>query len=81
MTQKLPSLKAMIEEVEYELDQRRRVYANLNARKPQATREAAEREIHMQRMQGVLELLKLLRDKEAPTARAIIAPDGTIFQL
>lgn len=62
MTLKLPSLTAMIEEVEYELDQRRRVYANLNARKPQATREAAEREMHMKRMQGVLDLLKQVRD-------------------
>jgi len=51
------SLRAMLEEVDYELGQRRRVYRRLDATDP---RHRAHREMHMQRMEAVRETLEQL---------------------
>jgi hypothetical protein len=58
------TLNQQIEEVEYELDMRRKVYPNL--KQPQATKD-----YHMQRMQGVLGTLKWLQKWE-PQIRHVV---------
>lgn len=55
------SLRAQIEEVDYELGQRRVVYKRIAGREP---RRQAQLEYHLQRMEGVRQTLAWLQDNE-----------------
>jgi phage shock protein A len=63
------SLDQQIEEVEYELDQRRRVYARISAREP---RKKSELEYHTRRMDAVLRTLQWMRDNRAELVAKVL---------